>query len=1090
MSLRLRLLRLLMPPMLVLISSLLPIPYYFLSTSVQAQTSQDQTAEADRLLQQGNQQFNISQYQAAIQSWQKALAIYQELKNRNGQANSLNNLGLAYNQLGQYAKAIELYQQSLAIFRDLGNRNGQANSLMDLGLAYKQLGQYAKAIELYPQSLAIFRDLGDHNGQADSLMDLGNAYSSLGQYAKAIELYQQSLAIFRDLGDRNGQGNSLNNLGLAYNHLGQYAKAIELYQQSLAIFRDLGNRDGQANSLISLSNPYFYLGQYAKVIEFLQQSLAIFRDLGNRNGQAKSLMGLGNAYFYLGQYVKAIEFLQQSLAIFRDLGDRNGQADSLMDLGNAFKDLGQYAKDIEFYQQSLAIFRDLGDRDGQAKSLIGLGITYSSLGQYAKTIELYQQSLAIFRDVGNRSGESVSLNNLGNTFKDLGQYAQAIELYQQSLAIKRDIDDHNGQANSLNNLGNAYNKLGQYAKAIEFDQQSLAIFRDLGDRNGQAHSLMGLGEAYNNLGQYARAIEFYQQSVTIFRDIGDHEGEGITLTDIGSTLEKQNQSELAILFYKQSVNVREDIRQDLRKLSREQQASYTKNIAADSYRGLASLLLQKNRVMEALQVLDLLKVQELQDYLRNVQGKERTVKGIELFPQEQKILQDYTTIQTPAIRLGAELADLRQLQTRTPTQQQRIQEIEKIQAQTNQKMSEFLKSSAVVALSQQIQQTAPQQNLTLSAYKDLQIRLNRLGKRIALFYTLVLDDRLELVLLPPGKPPIRRSVAIKRTELEKTIQTFRQDLQDPNSEVKETAQKLYNQLIKPIESDLQQADVQSIIYAPDGQMRYIPLAALYDGKQWLTERYQINYLTALALTKLEPESINAPRVLAGAFTQGRYSVQVAGQTYDFQGLRFAKTEVEGLGAAIPNTTKLFDKAFNRDAILSQIKNYSIVHMATHAVFVKGAPEDSFILMGDGNRINLKEIEEWKLPNVALVVLSACQTALGEELGNGLEILGFGYQLQRTGVRASIASLWEVNDGGTQTLMDILYARLKSGKITKVEAIREAQIAMITGKNQSSDSKDRSSVKLTPGNSGQSAPISLNLSHPYYWASFILIGNGL
>ncbi|MEA5530716.1 CHAT domain-containing protein, partial [Dolichospermum sp. UHCC 0684] len=597
-----------------------------------------------------------------------------------------------------------------------------------------------------------------------------------------------------------------------------------------------------------------------------------------------------------------------------------------------------------------------------------------------------------------------------------------------------------------------------------------------------------LGGAYDSLGQYPKAIEFYQQSLAIFREIGNRNGEGLSLSNIGLTLEKQQQPELAIVFYKQSVNIREGIREDLRKLPREQQASYTQTVA-DSYRALASLLLEKNRVMEALQILDLLKVQELQDYVRNVQGNERTVKGIELFPQEQKIIQNYTAIQAPVIRLGTELADLRKLQTRTPTQQQRIQEIEKIQAQTNQQMSEFLKSPAVVALSQQIQQTAPQQNLTLSAYKDLQTRLNRLGKRIALFYTLVLDDRLELVLLPPGKPPIRRSVAIKRTELEKMIQTFRQDLQDPSSQVKETAQKLYKQLIKPIESELQQADVQSIIYAPDGQMRYIPLAALYDGKKWLTERYQINYLTALALTKLEPESTHDPRVLAGAFTQGNYNVQVAGQNFNFQGLPFAKTEVEGLGAAIPNTTKLFDKAFNRDAILSKIKNYSIVHMATHAVFVKGAPENSFILMGDGNRINLKEIEEWKLPDVTLVVLSACQTALGGELGNGLEILGFGYQLQRTGVRASIASLWEVSDGGTQTLMDALYARLKSGKMTKAEALHEAQISLITGKNQSSG-ETRSSVRLTPGNSGQNATISRDLSHPYYWSPFILIGNGL
>ncbi|MEJ6483806.1 tetratricopeptide repeat protein [Nostoc punctiforme UO1] len=970
MSLRLRLVRLLTPPLLLmLIPLLLPIPGYLFSRTAQAQTSQNRQAEADKLFKEGNQQFKRSQYPDAIQSWQQALIIYQKLKDRNGEANSLNNLGKAYLRLEQYTKVIDFSQQSLAIFRELHERQGEANALNNIGIAY----------------------------------------DSLGEYAKAIEFYQQSLTIKRELHDRNGEANVLNNIGIAYDSLGEYAKAIEFYQQSLIIKQDLHERKGEGDSLMSLGYAYLKLGQYAKAKDFFQQSLVIFQNINDFQGKAYSMGNLGNVYQLLGQDAKAEEFYQKSLVIFQDINDYNGAINSLMGLGNAKYLLKQYTKAIEFYQQSLSVIRGIHDRHSEAKVL----------------------------------------NSLGNIYLKTKQYDKAIDLYQQSLAIHRDISTRNGEADSLKNLGRAYLYLGQI-----------------------------------------KAIEFFQQSLSIYQNLGDRRGESSTLESIGLFLEQQSQPELAIVFYKQSVRVIEAIRKDSDTLLREEQASYTKNVAADTYRNLASLLLEKNRVMEALQVLDLLKVQELQDYLRNVQGNERSVKGIELFPQEQKILQDYTAIQTPAIRLNAELADLRKLQTRTPTQQQRIQEIEKIQVQTSQKMSEFLKSPAVEALSQQIQKTAPQQNLTLPAYQNLQTRLQRLGKRIALFYTLVLDDRLELVLLPPGKPPIHRSVAMKRTELEKMIQTFRQDLQDPNSEVKQSSQKLYEQLIKPIETDLQQADVQTIIYAPDGQMRYIPLAALYDGKQWLTERYQINYLTALALTKLELESTNAPRVLAGAFTQGSYSVQVAGQTYDFQGLRFAKTEVEGLGAAIPNTTKLFDKAFSRDAILSQIKNYSILHMATHAVFVKGAPENSFILMGDGNRINLKEIEEWKLPNVTLVVLSACQTALGGDLGNGLEILGFGYQLQRTGVRASIASLWEVNDGGTQTLMNILYTRLKSGTITKVEAIREAQIALITGKNQSSDSKDRSSVILTPGNSGQAAPISRNLSHPYYWAPFILIGNGL
>ena len=141
MSLRLRLISWLTSPLLLtLIPSLLPIPSYLLSTTAQAQTSQDQKTEADKLLEQGNQQFQRSQYKDAIQSWQQALVIYQKLKDRNGEANSLGNLGIAYNSLGQYPKAIEFHQQSLAIFREIGDspeerlrqRNGEANSLGNL----------------------------------------------------------------------------------------------------------------------------------------------------------------------------------------------------------------------------------------------------------------------------------------------------------------------------------------------------------------------------------------------------------------------------------------------------------------------------------------------------------------------------------------------------------------------------------------------------------------------------------------------------------------------------------------------------------------------------------------------------------------------------------------------------------------------------------------------------------------------------------------------------------------------------------------------------------------------------------------------
>jgi len=270
-------------------------------------------------------------------------------------------------------------------------------------------------------------------------------------------------------------------------------------------------------------------------------------------------------------------------------------------------------------------------------------------------------------------------------------------------------------------------------------------------------------------------------------------------------------------------------------------------------------------------------------------------------------------------------------------------------------------------------------------------------------------------------------------------------------------------------------------------LRYIPLAALYDGKQWLVERLRINNITAASLTDFSIKPQPNLKVLAGAFTQGRYEFQLGNQHFNLSGLPFAAKEVANLEATISGTTKLLDQDFSTSATIPQMNQNSVVHFATHAAFVPGLPEDSFILFGNGDRITLRNIQNtWFLTNVDLVVLSACETGLGGMLGNGEEILGFGYLMQNAGARAAVASLWSVNDGGTQVLMDVFYAKLKQGNLTKAEALRQAQIALIAT-NKNTDGKERGSsieIEALPSN------VSDRLSHPYYWAPFILIGNGL
>jgi CHAT domain-containing protein len=266
------------------------------------------------------------------------------------------------------------------------------------------------------------------------------------------------------------------------------------------------------------------------------------------------------------------------------------------------------------------------------------------------------------------------------------------------------------------------------------------------------------------------------------------------------------------------------------------------------------------------------------------------------------------------------------------------------------------------------------------------------------------------------------------------------------------------------------------------------LAALHDGQKWAIESYQINYVTAFGLTSLKPQSAQTPRILAGAYSNPQLSnVTVNQKQFQFGPIPAAVPEVKSLAAKFPQTTLLLNKDFNRQAISpDRMNQYGIVHLATHGKLVDGSPEDSFILLNNGEYITLREIKDWKLPNVGLVVLSACQTALGEKLGSGIEIIGLGYQLQVAQARASIASLWEVSDDGTNSLMNLFYEQLQQGKRSSTQALADAQRAMIHMAKTEGKGDRRAGIKVVRSPDQNQPPFS----HPYYWAPFILIGNGL
>ena len=686
------------------------------------------------------------------------------------------------------------------------------------------------------------------------------------------------------------------------------------------------------------------------------------------------------------------------------------------------------------------------------------------------------------------------LNSQGMFFLNRAQYPEALELFEQSLVIRQEIGDRRGEGESLNNIGGIYDSLGEYPKALELYEQSLAILQEIGDRRGEGESLNNIGGIYSRLGEYPKALELYEQSLAIRQEIGDRRGEGESLNNIGYVLESLDYPILAIVYLKQSVSTYEAIRTSNRGLTQESQEAFTEQVAS-SYRKLADLLLQQDRVLEAQRVLDLLKVQELDDYLGGVRSQATTASGIDLLPQEASFWANRAGTLARAIPLATELQQLRQtpFPSRTQAENDRIQALELEQGEILDQFLDFIASEEVQKIIAQLERTVadPEQDVItqLNRFPTLQDNLEAIGNAV-LLYPLILEDRLELVLVTPDGPPTRHPVAIPREQLTAKIAEFQGLLRDKHSSPQPLAQELYQLLVEPLETALTAAEAETIIYAPDGPLRYIPLAALHDGKGWLAQRYEVNHITAASLTDLNLRPARQPVVLAGAFQEGRHEVTVGEKSLAFAGLPYAGIEVDLLQEAFP-TTPFYDDDFSRGAIEPLMNEHTIMHLATHAALLVGSPLDSFILFGNGERLTLEDLKGWRgrLRSVDLVVLSACETGTGSiKDASGEEILGFGYLMQDAGARAVLSSLWPVSDGGTQELMTNFYAALQVPGMTKAEALQQAQIALIEGNQVDPGSGER--FTRIPDDPAAAERPNGRLAHPYYWAPFILIGNGL
>jgi len=290
------------------------------------------------------------------------------------------------------------------------------------------------------------------------------------------------------------------------------------------------------------------------------------------------------------------------------------------------------------------------------------------------------------------------------------------------------------------------------------------------------------------------------------------------------------------------------------------------------------------------------------------------------------------------------------------------------------------------------------------------------------------------------------------------------------------AQQLYQWMIAPIEADLKARGIQNLVFIMDAGLRSVPFAALHDGKQFLVEKYSAGLMPSISLTDTRYVPIKNARVLAMG----------ASEFTELQDLPAVPVELSTIADRLWAGNDFLNQAFTVENLLAQRQQqpYGILHLATHGEFRPGAPDKSFIQFWN-TRLGLDKVRQLGLnnPPVELLVLSACRTALGDEQAE----LGFAGLAAQAGVKTAMASLWYVSDEGTLGLMTDFYEQLKRAPI-KAEALRQAQVDMIQGRVRLEGGSLRTPNLDVPLPPALAQLGDAQLSHPFYWAAFTMIGN--
>jgi CHAT domain-containing protein len=860
-------------------------------------------------------------------------------------------------------------------------------------------------------------------------------------------------------------------------------RAMDKYAESLSLFRDIGDRYMEAMLLDIIGTADYSWNDKEKAIERLHQARNLFQTLPDISGLATVFNHLGEIYSSEGKAQLALDYHNKAYELYRVAFNKYGQAYSLNDIGIVHQKFSQYDDALKSFQSALPLWHELQYSSSEADTLRHIGATLLSLNKPGAR-NFYEKALQIERRVGDHLGEAVTLIELLSSFNLLGDNHSQFENYTQVLSLTSD----NNWA-STSDPGNGFVVFnatsGSTTQDIKSYDTALSTFHAAGNLYAEAAALNRMGAVYFRLEEMDRALKCFNKALTMNKQLDNLPELGYTLHYLMLYWKRLQNPRLAIFYGKQSVNVYQEMCGYISPEYKAVRASFLKS-KEDAYRVLADLLISQKRIIEAQQVLNLLKEEEFLDFINPGIEEASAPTGRAAYTSREMDWEiRYQKLVDDLNQVGRKQNDLRASSAKDVSGEQSTETLEVEFKNANQSLDTFLKQLAKEASVK----SGKDENAEIAEVKDLMTTLRELGPGVVALYTLLTDDNYSVILISPEETKsYQHPLKMKPGEFNRMVSDFRIALRYPSSYPLARARELYEILVGPIAQDLERLHAQTLMWSLDGVLRTIPMAALHDGNEYLIERYQLAVFTLASRSALKQRPSAQWRGLGfGVSKEHGDFPDLPAVSEELHGIIYEEPEsnAEKEKSSIPGKI-MMDEAFTEEALKQTLKQgFPVVHIASHFHFVPNNDMDSFLLLGDGSHFSLRKAKSYgKLfEGVELLTFSACDTATVNLGANGREIDGLAELAQRQGASAVVASLWPVADESTAVLMQTFYAVKKQRpELSKAAALRMAQLELLQCQDGEAElsEKDRALLNYIDD--------SGCLTHPYYWASFILIGN--